>query len=201
MDIWDYVIWYGSAFSPIIPLLLVRKWKEKYLIAISIFILLSFSADIIGGFIIDGNNYNFLHVYGLLECIILFGFYRTVLNKGKNLIIAVGLAFIIFYVYDSFWVEVNQFNTIGRSVESFIMIVLSLSLFFQFFRREDDIFLEKSPLFWINIGILIYFSGALFSFVMSSVILTTKLSWVFHNVSNILKNVFIAIGLWKAKLS
>ncbi len=202
MNFWDYIITYSSVFSPILPLLfIVQKEKKKYLKIIIFFFLISFFTDLIATFLIRGSNYNFLHVYGLLETIILIWFYKTVLVKGKKWIVLIGIVFSLFYIYDSIWVELNQFNTIARSVESFIMIVLSLTLFYQFFRNEDDIFLEKSPLFWINIGILIYFSGALFSFVMSSVILSTKLSWIFHNISNVLKNVFIAIGLWRAKVN
>lgn len=202
MSIWDYIISYGSVFSPIMPLVFARKWKNKYLVSITLFVIVSFSADLISLTILYGKvNYSFLILYGLLESLILFWFFHCVLDNGKKWLVYLGIIFSLFYIYDSIWIEPNQFNTIGRSVESLIMIVLSLALFYQFFRKEDDIFLEKSPLFWINIGILIYFSGALFSFVMSSIILSTKLSWIFHNISNILKNIFIAIGLWRAKVN
>ncbi len=202
MNLWEYFISYGSTFSPVLAFIFFQKWKVRYLYGIALFVLISFLTDVLFGFILVGKpNYFILQLYGIFEALLLFLFYGIVLEKSKKWIIVIGIVFTLFYIYDAIWIEPDQFNTIGRSVESFIMIVLSLTLFYQFFRKEDDIFLDKSPLFWINIGILIYFSGALFSFVMSSVILTSKLSWVFHNISNILKNVFIAIGLWRAKVN
>jgi len=202
MSYWDYIITYGSVFSPVIPLIFVRRWKTNYLKIITIFIIVSFATDLSFASILRGEtNYVLLQLYGLIETFILVVFYSSVLDIKRKWFVLIGTVFSLFYISDSLWFEADQFNTIGRSVESLIMIVLSLSLFYQFFTKEDDIFLEKSPLLWINIGILIYFSGALFSFVMSSVILSTKLSWIFHNISNILKNVFIAIGLWRAKVN
>ncbi|MGK7392690.1 MAG: hypothetical protein ACNS60_20210 [Candidatus Cyclobacteriaceae bacterium M2_1C_046] len=202
MDNWDYFFWYGSVFSPIIPLffaVIQAKKLEKYQKIIVLFIATSFAADLISLYIIKGTNYNFLHGYGLVEALILFWFYSVVLEKSKKWLFALAFAFCVFYLWDSVFLEIQQFNAIGRSVESVVFIFLSLMLLYQFYHKEDDIFLDRSPMFWFNVAILFYFSGAFFSFILSKVILSSSLSWKFHNTSNMLKNLLLAVGLWNVK--
>lgn len=191
---------YGSVFSPLLPLVVITRSLKLYQKVIVVFIITSFSADLLSIYVIRGSNYNFLHLYGLVESLILFWFYSIVLDNSKKWIYPLAMVFSLFYLINSYWYEWDQFNTVGRSAESIIFIFLSLVMFYQFFKKEEDIFLERSPLFWINIAILIYFSGAFFSFILSKIILSPgKLSWVLHNSANMLKNLILAIGLWKAR--
>jgi hypothetical protein len=197
MTNWDYFFIYVSVFSPLIPLMFLLKGKYNgSLWIIVLFIVASFLSDLIATFLINCTNYRFLHGYGLIEALLLFWFYYQVLEV-KKWIPYLTLAFSMFYLVNSIWFEVGVFNTIGRSVECLIMIFLALNLFYQFFKKEEDIFIEKSPLFWVNIGLLTYFSGAFFTFIFSKYILTDTPFWILHNVSNVLKNMFLAIGLWK----
>lgn len=199
MSFWDYFFIYGSVFSPLIPLtaLLKRKY-DRTLMLIILFVSLSFASDVISVFLINGTNYAFLHGYGLVEALILLMFYHSTLSI-KKLVPLLGIAFILFYLLNSIYYEYGGFNTIGRSVECLLIAFLALLLFYKFFKQEEDIFIERSPLFWINVGVLIYFSGAFFTFVFSKYILSDQPLWILHNVSNILKNIFLAIGLWKVK--
>lgn len=198
---WNNILIYLSVFSPLIPLIVILRTgcNGLYWVIIS-FVLASFSADVISIYIIDGTNYSFLHGYGLVEALILFFFFYKVLNRN-NWIPYTALAYSIYYLINSLFIEANTFNTLGRSTECLIMIFLCLRLFYQFFKKEEDIFLEQSPLFWINVGLLTYFSGAFFTFVLSKYILTDEPLWILHNLSNVSKNILIAIGLWKVKLN
>ncbi|WP_258100925.1 hypothetical protein [Marinoscillum pacificum] len=78
-------------------------------------------------------------------------------------------------------------------------ISFSLFFFYVLFERGTEVFIDKSPLFWINTGILFYFAGSLFTTVMASEILSGPMPWLFHNIANTMKNTLIAIGLWKAR--
>ncbi|KYG81689.1 hypothetical protein EV198_1896 [Roseivirga ehrenbergii] len=197
MTNWDYFFVYSSVFSPLIPLFfLLRGRYNAPLRIIILFISLSFLTDLVSVFLF-GNNYTVLHLYGFLEALILFWFFNTVI-KNQKWIPFLAIAFSVFYLINSIWFEWGVFNTIGRSVECLIMIFLSLRLFYQFFKLEEDIFIDRSPIFWISIGVLVYFSGAFFTFTLSKYILTDAPLWILHNISNVLKNVFLAIGLWKA---
>lgn len=200
MSIETYIIWYGSVFSPLIPLLFSFKRLFLYQKVIILFIAVSFGTDLLTTFIFKQGNYPILYVYGLVESIILIWFYKMALGLHKNrfkLIIAV---FSSLYLSILFRFELGEFNSYSRSLESLVMIFLCCLLFYRFYSKEEDIFLDKSPLFWFNIAILVYFSGSFFSFLMSKLILNDKLaSWAVHNISNIFKNLIIAIGLWKVK--
>jgi len=194
----DYFFWYGSIFSPLLPLLFSMKRLNRYQSVIVVFILLSFSADLISRYLIS-RNYSFLHLYGLLEALVLLYFFSLVIERSKRLILGVAIVFSAVYIVNSLYWEVNTFNMFGRSLECLIMISLSFVLFYQFYNREDDIFIDRSPIFWINIAILVYFSGAFFSFVLSREILSGKMPWVLHNASNMFKNILLAVGLWKVQ--
>ncbi|PWL30232.1 hypothetical protein [uncultured Roseivirga sp.] len=201
MNGWDYIFIYSSTFSPVIPIVifLSRRYNGLFRIIIS-FVIASFSSDLISIFLVRGTNYPFLHGYGWVEALILFLFFYYVFDKSRW-VIYTALVYSIYYLINSTFIEANTFNTLGRSTECLIIIFLSLRLFYQFFIKEEDIFLEQSPLFWINVGLLTYFSGAFFTFVLSKYILTDEPLWILHNISNILKNILIAIGLWKVKHS
>ena len=201
MDPWIYIVWYGSVFSPLIPLLFFSKNFNYYQKVIVVFILLSFLTDLYTTFLHNGNNFTILHIYGLIDAVILFWFYSIVIDNSKKQIVIVALVFITVYTANSVLLESEVFNTIGRSLQSIIFLILSLILFYQFYQKEEDFFLERSPLFWINVALMVYFGGAFFSFLLSKIMSINLLSWIFHNACNILKNIILGIGLWRAKTS
>lgn len=199
MTLADKVVTYSSVFSPILPLLFCWKRLNRHEIVITGFILFSFSVDLVTTYLVRA-NIPFLHVYGLGESLLLIYFFSLVLRTpGKLSFWLIAVLFTILYVLDSWLLEWGQFNSYGRSGECVLIIVLSLLLFYQFYRDEDDIFIERSPLFWINVSLITYFSGALFSFLLSEKILSGPMPWILHNISNILKNVILAVALWRIK--
>lgn len=194
----DYVLWYFSIYSPLLSLWFVTKKLDPYQRTITLLIAISFGADLISHYLIEGRNYWFLHIYGFLEAIILFYFFSQVVQRDKILVYLLAVSYCAYYVINSFAWEFDMFNTNARTTESVIMILLSILMLHQFYQNEDDIFIDRSPLFWIIIAILTYFAGAFFSFVLSKeILLGTQLSWRLHNFSNILKNLLFAIALWR----
>lgn len=200
MNFWDYIFIYGSIFSPLIPLLLTPGITFNVATRlIVLFVLLSFTTDTVTFFFIKGNNHHLLQVYGLLEAGILLVFFYKILDN-KVLPLVSGLIFFPLYILDVIFLSTESFNTLGRSVECLVMIFLSISQFYQFYKKEEEIFIDRSPLFWFTVAIFIYFSGAFFTFILSSYILQGAPLWIFHNLSNIFKNILIGIGLWKVKM-
>jgi K+ transporter len=151
------------------------------------------------------NNLPFAHAYGLIEGVLLITFFYLLLEWKKRTWTVVAILYAILYVADSIFLEsIFEFNAGSRSVEALMMIVFCVMAFNMFYAREEDIFIEKSPHFWIVIGILTYFSGALSSFVLSTDMLSQSPdrfygSWMLHNFSNMLKNVIFTIGLWRIR--
>ena len=203
------IILYGSIFSPVIPIvaaILRRKALDRTSLLIFYLVLLSFTIDLVMMWVAmqKKTNIPLAHFYGLLEGALLIGFFGL-LTGLKKLTKVLLPAYVILYVANSAFVEsIYVFNAWSRSAEALLMIVLSVLAFHQFYTKEEDIFIEKSPQFWFVIGIFAYFSGALFSFLLSTDMLTQSPdvfygSWVLHNLCNILKNVVFALGLWKLK--
>ena len=203
------IILYGSIFSPVIPIMaatLRRKALDRTSLLILYLVLLSFTIDLVMMWVAmqKKTNIPLAHFYGLLEGALLIGFFGLLTGR-KKLTQMLLPGYVILYVANSAFVEsIYVFNAWSRSAEALLMMVLSVFAFHQFYTKEEDIFIEKSPQFWFVIGIFAYFSGALFSFLLSTDMLTQSPdvfygSWVLHNLCNILKNVVFALGLWKLK--
>lgn len=201
----EYFFAYLSIFSPLLPLLTLTVRKVDSTIRwVVLFVILSFLSDLINLIIIkmdliEGNNYFMYKIYGFLETAVLLVFYYKVLDK-KRLVWMLGSIFLVFYLVDVIYIEPDSFHAFGRSVQSILLIFYSLMLFLQFFQKEEDIFLDRKPVFWVNVGLMVYFSGAFFSFMLSNYLLNSpQYIWAFHNFSNFLKNLLIGIGIWKSR--
>lgn len=201
---------YGSVFSPVLALSIA--WKNRHALNRTIFIIVvlcgtALASDIISLILSKShlNNMPVVHAYGLIDGILLITFFRYVLNWKNLTWTLVAATYAILYVADSIFLEsIFSFNAWSRSMEALLMIVLCVMAFTMFYSKEEDIFIEKSPLFWIVIGILTYFSGALFSFLLSTDMLSQSSdrfygSWILHNFSNLLKNVIFTVGLWRLR--
>ena len=201
---------YGSNLSPLIALLIAIKSyiKGKRLDRISISVLalvtISFTADLSSYFfaLVFGSNYWIINCYFILEIALtgfLFGF---ILNHKIiiTLYILISLGFATLNTVVGFHYYHGEFLAISGLL-SIIMCCLSLNSLYQ---NESNLYIENVPTFWYVVGLLTYFSGALFSFILSSDILKQQhlhfeYSWAFHNIANILKNLLFAIGLWKVR--
>lgn len=202
---------YGSVLSPLLPLITAwtrRKGLDRTFIILTIAIAIALIADVanITLAFMQVNNLPVAHAYGLLEGILLITFFSYLLNWKNQTWTGVAIAYTLVYVADSIFLEsIYSFNAWSRSLEALLMIGLCVMAFSMFYSREEDIFIEKSPHFWIVIGILTYFSGALFSFLLSTDMLSQSSerfygSWILHNFSNVLKNIIFTIGLWRIRV-
>jgi len=154
------------------------------------------------------NNLPLLHGYTVGEFVFLFWFYMTTYRKPAFTIVSGVLlvAGCIFFVIDSFVLEsIWSFNTLGRSVESLILIVLGLRLFLKII-SEDSEDPNLNGLKYINAGLFIYFSGSIVLFTFSRI--TTELTveqalniWTIHTSLLVLQYILLTIGLLKWKVN
>jgi hypothetical protein len=143
-----------------------------------------------------GGNYGFMQLYGIVEASILSYFYWLVLDNARRFITISFFCYAAFYTIDSFYWEAGTFNQYARSIECLLMVTYSFILFYRFYQKEEDIYIEQSPMFWINVALLTYFSGAFISFVFGAKFMPGA-SWKFHNSANMLKNLLLAVALWR----
>lgn len=121
--------------------------------------------------------------------------YFRILRPGRMLFV---LAFLLNLL---FFEGPDKLNAMAFSVCSLLIISICLVFFYKIYSEEKITSLEKSGSFWVAVGLLFYFSGAMYSFLLSADILKGSPdnfynSWILHNISNTLKNILITVGLW-----
>ncbi len=153
------------------------------------------------------NNLPVLHVYTLLEFLILYRFYLKLLQSfiPGVFFYSTLIIFILFSFIDSFILEnIFVFNTYTRSLEAFIFILFSVLWFVQLMTDDHKAGLQTKALSFINGGFFIYFSGSIVLFSLSNYInnLTHSLLmniWTIHTILLVVLYLMIFTGLCQIK--
>lgn len=87
--------------------------------------------------------------------------FSQLIYEGKQKIIGfwLMLIFLIVCVMNMFWVGLSAFPTVPVGLYSTTGIFLSVGYFLSLLNSVEIEFLERTPMFWIATGLLIYFSG------------------------------------------
>lgn len=152
------------------------------------------------------NNLPVLHVFTVLEFILLFAYYSF---QSKPLLTrfwfyAILVLFLLFALLDAFVLEnLHSFNIYSRSLEAFIFIGCTVHWFIRSLTIESKvIFREQNALKYMNAGFFIYFSGSLILFAFSNYInhlgrpLLMNI-WTLHTLLLIVLYLFILTGFCK----
>jgi len=199
----------ASVFLPMV-IAIGKNRRHQYYVRILLFgLIISAITDIINQFVFVSNRWNsaiLFHGYTVLEFIIYallyqHFFHNPHIKKGIKVIIVL---FLIFKVIDVTLISnIKEHDTLAMTLESIVMITFGLLYFDQVLKEMAIPNLERYPVFWINSGILIYFSGSLFLFLFSDFIFNNRMSywsfWPIHSCLTITKNISFAIGLWLQK--
>ncbi len=153
------------------------------------------------------NNFPILHLYTIIEYLLLLWFYSVVLKEfiPKYVFIVLSIAFPIFSILNSLYIEnIYAFNTYGRSLEALIFIFLSISWFVKIVAEDEETRLMGKAINYINSGFLVYFAGSIAMFSYSSYVAQMSEAhrinvWTIHTVLAVQLYILIAIGLWKAR--
>jgi len=115
----------------------------------------------------------------------------------KVIIILTGVALLIVLFNLIFIESIWEFPSISNTVLSVLLIFFSLAYFYQLLNRQEFIHIEKQGLFWINAGVLFYFSINLFLFMLFKRIISAHLEeyYMIHNIVNIIANILYSVGL------
>jgi hypothetical protein len=110
------------------------------------------------------NNLFVFHISTPLEYLILSILYKGVINNRivkKIIILAIPL-FIILSILSSAFIQKTDVNNSNIIIaESLIMIFLSLFFLRETLLLQQVTVLHQFPMFWISVGILIYYTGNL----------------------------------------
>lgn len=147
------------------------------------------------------NNMPGLHLFTLTEFLVFSTVYYRFFRERKLLaaVIAVNaLVFMVLALTDALYIhDIWTINRLARSYSSISMLCYTLIYFYFIFSREDLAFTSRHPMFWVNIGALVYFgSNALYFMVSKDLIamgsFASKIGLCIHGGLNIIANFLYA---------
>lgn len=199
---------YVSIAFSIIPLvvgLICIKKIKTYLVPIFAVALIGAFVEILGFWIAedDSSNLPVFHIYTILEFSFIFIFYMFFYKQYFKFPVFY-LALPVFYFVTYIDYKVNGLNSLDNfsvTVESSVFIVLSLLSFAFLLHNLIYENVLALPFFWINSGILIYFSGNILLFISDKSLPPADsylLFQVIHSPLNIIYNTLICVGFIKA---
>lgn len=149
------------------------------------------------------HNLWLLHVDTVLEFLLLAWFYQQVLRETivRKVIKYLMFIFPVLCVLNFLFLQnINHFNTNTKPAEALIIMACSLAFFAQTTDVENNIKWGANPLNWVNTGILLYFSGALFIFSFSNIAAThmataTRMSPQFYDLNILIWNIHATLLL------
>lgn len=102
--------------------------------------------------------------------------------------------------------DLSSFNSVQRVVES-VVVLTCVGLFFRKLLNELTVeSLRREPLFWVSLGLLIYFVGNVHIFLFSNYLLSYSKAfnltvWSIHAVLYMVQNVCYCLALWLPRKS
>ncbi len=147
------------------------------------------------------NNLPLVHLFTLVEGLMLISFYRYTLdsNKKKKWYNLLQIAFVAICIINAlFFQSIYTYSSYTRYTESIMCMLFALNYFAKVAALELSV--VKLPNFYINAGIFLYFSGSFVLFIFSNLI-TYKVSltnfliiWNIHASLMVLMYLFFSFG-------
>ncbi len=199
---------YASIYSVLIPAIfaiILIKRLDKVQRLIAILVLITFIGEF-GNYALtffEIRNLPAFHLFTVLQ----FGAIVLIQSKGiqrffsQKQLIGVIVFFVLFAIVDAAILNgIYSFNSYSRPLASFIVLFFALCYFYITISELTIKRLENEPLFWLNLGVFIYFSGSLFIFLFSNYYKSSNQAlftlWGIHAIFNIFLNISYTIALW-----
>lgn len=153
------------------------------------------------------NNIVVLNLFTFFEFFLVILFYKKFFDQFRkfNFHLILVILFLGLFIFTTFLAgNLKLIDNLSVSVESIILIAYSLSAFFMLMKSLMYENLLSTGFFWINVSILMYFSGNLFLFIFSRYLQKNDQSvyinlYTIHSILNTLYYIIISIGFWKAR--
>ncbi|MDB5025202.1 MAG: hypothetical protein JWP78_2957 [Mucilaginibacter sp.] len=146
------------------------------------------------------NNLFLMHLFDLVAVVFFtliyyHAFYKPVLKKVT--LILGGITFLIMIGNEIFIESIKDYPSVCNTILCLLLIPLSLIYFYQIFSRQEFTHIEKQGMFWINAGVLIYFSINVFLFMLYNKISSVEKQdfYMMQSITNIIANLLYSVGL------
>lgn len=194
-----------SGLLPIVAALYNYGHLDKVLKLVAAFLLVSFLWDVILELtkMRVSNNLPLIHLF-IIVSIVFFGaiyykaFFKPALKKAIVVLAALALLIVLF---NAIFIEgIWEYPSSSNTVLCVLLIFYSLAYFYQLLTRQEFIHIEKQGLFWINAGVLFYYSINIFLFMLFERIIhahryNSEDYFMIHIITNIIANIIFSVGL------
>lgn len=199
-------------FLPLILFAIVRKRlnSEAYLILpYLILTFLSSGYELIFTYLLDVDSSVWFKIYPFCELLVLIHyFYHLLKGRYKYMYWFFGLLYSVCFAFIAYQGKIDNFmdgDAYLQTVESvFVILAIILWMKYAFINLQEDSLL-KYPQFYFISGLLFYFSGTLFMFILGSFILENQKdnflnTWMLNLFFNVFFKILLLIGIWKARI-
>jgi hypothetical protein len=195
-----------STVSGIFPVLAAAynyKHLDKVLKISALYFLVSVLSDLVLQWMNHAgvpNNWPAIHIYIALSVILLGAmyFYAFFIPALKKVILVFSVLVLVFMIVNMVWIEtIWDYPSLANTVLSIMVIFFSLLYFYQLLVRQEFVHIEKQGLFWINAGMIFYFSINIFLFMLFKRMLSEHQEgfYMINNITNIIANILFTVGL------
>lgn len=154
------------------------------------------------------NNMPVLHLYVWLGFLSIAWFYRQLLQSFINPVIILVLAILFsgFTIVNSIVLQpIDTFNSYALTVESILVVILSLSAFIVMLNplAMEQLKQGLTSLRWINAGLFIYYASNLLIFYFGKIMMNelptlfNQYAWVLHAFFSTVMYICFITALWK----
>lgn len=183
-----------------------RAWNHPLLVFILISCVLSLACDLIAiyvGLVLGRITVGIIHLWSVIELACLSGFFLLFLKSKKFLLkgslVIVSAFTLVNVMFIQHEIPIAWYS---NGLIALLFITLSIWALGELFNREESAHLTSLPAFWVIIGVLLYFSGSMFSTLLSAQILSSEKTtvfgmWYMHNSILMVKNVLFGIAFTK----
>lgn len=204
------ILLFLSRFSVLIPFLFLLRanpaFTGKILRGISVLLAIAAVSDLICYVMLKKglSNIAVINSYFIIQFYVLSYIYSLYLKNKTVLIIAL-VTYTGFTIFNTVFIQsFSEMQSWSDGLQSLLFIALSISCHLQLHKNPPADERLSSLILWFNLGVLFYFSLNLYLFMVSNYIFNNEsvensiISWSFHNLFNIVKNVLFAIGIYYA---
>lgn len=169
----------------------------------AVYFLLSFLLDVMGDLVLYlgvKDNMPIIDFYVISSIFFYAAIYYQAFSRAviKKVVLAASGLTLVIILWDLIFINgLTEYPSISITAMGILLILISLTYFYELLSRQEFMHIEKLGLFWINAGNLFYFSLNIFLFMLYSRISNSERGdyYMIHSVVNVITNVIFSVGL------
>lgn len=129
------------------------------------------------GYILKKSTFFIYNIYTLISTLFYLKLFYYYLKKNKFYIKILSIGFLMFYVYNILFIQktLQVSQTYSILLSSIFIVVSAIILFIELLNSDAILKIYKTLLFWISIGVLLFYAGIIPIFVMADLLNYTGL--------------------------